>query len=93
MTYDGPYRVISRTGKTFDISVKGKVITVSIDRLKPANVINDNSETQEGANQQPVNDMPEHGRDKPRHEPTSSSNQTRTGRRVRFPDRLQGGFA
>ena len=32
MTYDGPYYVLRRTGKTFDISVKGKIITVSIDR-------------------------------------------------------------
>ena len=71
MTYDRPYRAISRTGKTFDISTKGKVFTVSIDRLKPAYVINDNSETQEGANHQPVSDMPEYDRDKPRHEPTS----------------------
>ena len=34
--YDGPYRVITRNDKFFTLSVKGKLDTVSIDRLKPA---------------------------------------------------------
>uniref|UniRef100_A0AAG5DQR2 Integrase catalytic domain-containing protein n=1 Tax=Anopheles atroparvus TaxID=41427 RepID=A0AAG5DQR2_ANOAO len=33
--YLGPYQVLSRNDKTFQILVKGKPITVSIDRLKP----------------------------------------------------------
>uniref|UniRef100_A0A5S6Q3K9 RNA-directed DNA polymerase n=1 Tax=Trichuris muris TaxID=70415 RepID=A0A5S6Q3K9_TRIMR len=35
-TYDGPYKVISRTSKTFTILVHDKLKTVSIDRVKPA---------------------------------------------------------
>lgn len=34
--YAGPYRVVSRTDKTFVIEVAGQHQTVSIDRLKPA---------------------------------------------------------
>ncbi len=36
--YTGPYRVISRTDKTFVIDYGGRSETVSIDRLKPAHV-------------------------------------------------------
>ena len=93
MTYDGPYRVIRRTGKTFDISVKGKTITVSIDRLKPAYVINGDAVTQEDMNQQSGSNMSVHDQDKDCNESTFSSIRPRSGRRVRIPDRLQGGFA
>ena len=93
MTYDRPYRVIRRTGKTFDISVKGKTITVSIDRVKPSYVINGDAATQEDTNQQPGSNISVHDQDKDSKESTSVSIRTRTGRRVRFPDRLQGGFA
>ena len=34
--YDGPYKVISRSGRIMKILMKGKVETVSIDRVKPA---------------------------------------------------------
>ena len=34
--YDGPYKVISRSGKIMKILMKGKVETVSVDRVKPA---------------------------------------------------------
>ena len=64
LTYDRPYRVTRRTGKTFDISVKGKTITVSIDRLKPAYVINGDAVTQEDTNQQPGSNMSVHDQDK-----------------------------
>ena len=55
--------------------------------------IDGDSATQEDTNQQPGIDLSVHDQDKVIDEPTSSSNQTRIGRRVRFPDRLQGGFA
>ena len=93
MTYDGPYRVIRRTDKTFDISVKGKTITVSIDRVKPAYVINGDAATQEDTNQQLESNISVYDQDKDSEESTSASIRTRKGRRVRFPDRLQGGFA
>jgi hypothetical protein len=34
--YRGPYRVISRRNKTFDINLGHRTLTVSVDRLKPA---------------------------------------------------------
>lgn len=34
--YDGPYEVLSRTNKTFELKVKNRTVRVSIDRLKPA---------------------------------------------------------
>ena len=35
--YDGPYKVIVRSGRVNKILVKGKVETVSLDQVKPAN--------------------------------------------------------
>lgn len=43
--YDGPYKVILRREKTFDIEIKGTSHTVSIDRLKPAFMAMDRSTT------------------------------------------------
>ncbi|KMQ88965.1 gag-pol protein [Lasius niger] len=37
--YDGPYRVVSRNARTFVVHIRGKDVTVSVDRLKPAYVI------------------------------------------------------
>ena len=37
--YDGPYKVIVRSGRVMKILVKGKVETVSLDRVKPAYLI------------------------------------------------------
>ena len=34
--YDGPYKVISKSGRVIKILMKGKVETVTIDRVKPA---------------------------------------------------------
>ena len=34
--YDGPYKVIKRSGRVMKILIKGKVETVSLDRVKPA---------------------------------------------------------
>ncbi|XP_046394237.1 uncharacterized protein LOC124161959 [Ischnura elegans] len=39
--YDGPFRVVNRGKKTFRISVHGREVVVSVDRLKPAFVEND----------------------------------------------------
>ncbi|KAL1512451.1 hypothetical protein ABEB36_002041 [Hypothenemus hampei] len=40
--YTGPYEVVSRTNKTIDIRINGKTITVSLDRTKPAHILQDN---------------------------------------------------
>ena len=39
--YDGPYKVIARSGRVMKIPVKGKVETVSLDRVKPAHLDNE----------------------------------------------------
>lgn len=39
--YDGPYPVVSRNDKTFAIQVRDRLVTVSVDRLKPAYILND----------------------------------------------------
>ena len=39
--YDGPYKVIVRSGRVMKILVKGKVETVSLDRVKPAHLDNE----------------------------------------------------
>ena len=37
-TYDGPYKVVARSGRVIKILVKGKVETVSLDRVKPTHL-------------------------------------------------------
>ena len=37
--YSGPYKVMSRSNKTFNLSVRGQQITVSADRVKPAYIL------------------------------------------------------
>lgn len=39
--YDGPFKVVKRGNKTFVININGKESTVSIDRLKPPFVLNE----------------------------------------------------
>ena len=39
--YDGPYKVIVRSGRVMKILIKGKVETVSLDRVKPAHLDNE----------------------------------------------------
>ena len=39
--YDGPYKVIVRSGRVMKILVEGKVETVSLDRVKPAHLDNE----------------------------------------------------
>jgi cleavage and polyadenylation specificity factor subunit 1 len=39
--YSGPYQVLSRTDKTFQLLVRGKSLTVSTDRVKPAYILHE----------------------------------------------------
>ncbi|XP_017471481.1 PREDICTED: uncharacterized protein LOC108362847 [Rhagoletis zephyria] len=41
--YDGPYPVIRRTTKFFTVSVRGRKVNISLDRLKPAFYANEDS--------------------------------------------------
>ncbi len=80
--FDGPYRVISRMKKHFSIDVRGKHEIVSVDRLKPAHL-----------EHMPTPIIPKYQTPLPPQNAVSPVNgshhrTTRSGRSVRFPDRL-----
>ena len=70
--YDGPYPVVKRTDKHFTININGRHDTVSVDRLKPAHLDIDNT-----------NSTPQ-----PAPSTTPPPHTTRSGRRVHFPHYL-----
>lgn len=39
--YNGPYKILSRSQKFFKLDINGKEITTSIDRVKPAYILED----------------------------------------------------
>lgn len=105
--YDGPFKVLSRTDKTFVIHMRGRDVTVSIDRLKPAFMLAEDIEdvatppqtlqpnytialTPQAA---PAMDVPIADVPVAYPAPAIQQRSTRSGRRVRFPDRLQAGFS
>lgn len=69
--YSGPYKVLRRGKKAFDIEVKGKPMNVTIDRLKPAYVAREDAPTPTEVTAKPAQQEPK---------------KTRSGRIVRFPD-------
>lgn len=85
--YTGPHKVILRGDKTFKLLVKGKQVTVTIDRLKPAFILaddacNDNNITTSLTPPVPAPTVPTQN-------PTTTTRvvrTTRSGRRVHFPD-------
>lgn len=72
--YTGPHAVLERSEKVYKILVKGKPVTVSVDRLKPAYILNDSSRS-------PIDELPD---DTP--PPEKVHTKTRSGRTVKFPD-------
>lgn len=68
--YSGPHKVLQRTPKTFIINIKGKNVTVSIDRLKPAYLMKEDP-------QKPDTALPN---------TKVTRHTTKSGRHVRFPD-------
>lgn len=77
--YQGPFKVIRRRDKSFDVDIKGKIITVSVDRLKPVFAAKDGNDND--ANELITDTLPQ-----PATDPVDQPNTTRSGRRVRFPD-------
>ncbi|XP_033229753.1 uncharacterized protein LOC117181302 [Belonocnema kinseyi] len=103
MPYDGPYPVVSRNEKFFVVHIGGKQKAVSIDRLKPAFVINEHL-THGGTNitlEQPSNlvipPQPAVQRIETPPPPQAPNNQPqqlrRSQRQVKFVDRYQAGFS
>lgn len=93
--YDGPFEVIKRYDKTYKILVNGKPKHISIDRLKAAfiesdqetspNQISDSNSTSLQTSEQntPPDETQTHNQST-----TPPQITTRSGRRVKFPDRL-----
>ena len=88
--YDGPFKVIKRTNKHFTVALNGRNDTVSIDRLKPAHLDSEHSDTNTEHSLPtpaiPTSPSPA----SPTHIPTSTTppHTTRSGRRVHFPTYL-----
>jgi cleavage and polyadenylation specificity factor subunit 1 len=74
--YSGPHKVIARTDKTFIIVVRGRQVTVSADRVKPAFLL---------AQEQRTNTSPPA---QPHAVPAVPSRTTRSGCSVHFPARF-----
>ncbi|XP_028159557.1 uncharacterized protein LOC114352234 [Ostrinia furnacalis] len=89
----GPHAVLKRANKFFTILVKGKPLTVSIDRLKPAYLLEDtttttNKDSRRSKSPEAVKNIADRkSKDKvtEQAEP-AKENTTRSGRHVRFPD-------
>lgn len=72
--YTGPHEVVERNDKVYKIMVKGKQVTVSIDRLKPAYLLVDTPPPDLTVAKEPTPP------------PKSTIKTTRSGRQVRFPN-------
>lgn len=92
--YEGPYPVINRHNEFYTVSIRGRRITVSIDRFKLAYIpVDDDKQTTE-----PRSSGKEVTSSTTRNEPHAASSnteelKTRPLRRIRFPDRYQAGFS
>lgn len=81
--YTGPHAVISRGSKTITIDINGRNSCVSLDRVKPAFVLNDSLETDLSETHQTTQSnvtLPDESEIKPQ--------VTRSGRQVKFNKRL-----
>lgn len=75
-SYNGPFEVLKRGEKTYKILCKGKDVTVSIDRLKPAYTLSDNNTT--------INNFVQPEDTPPITIPVTRT--TRSGRSIKFPN-------
>lgn len=82
--YNGPYQVLKRNEKFFKLNVNGKRQNISIDRIKPAFVELNADDTIDSSKSNQPKEMNASNNVTPDQPPTI----TRSGRRVRIPDRL-----
>lgn len=79
--YTGPHEVVERGDKNFKIRFNGKVVTVSIDRIKPAYILDDTKNNNKAFPEPPV---AQESKSSP--ENKNLIKRTRSGREVRFPN-------
>lgn len=81
--YAGPYRVISRREKTLEIQMERRIVTVSMDRVKPAYILAQETATPEEEPSRETPTAPRRGRTRP----SEAGYTTRSGRISKPPDR------
>ncbi|XP_049886525.1 uncharacterized protein LOC126381011 [Pectinophora gossypiella] len=88
--YEGPYRVLSRTDKFFTLQLPNRQATVSIDRLKPAYILNEDEPTEDTTTPASPEKNAHHTSPPPSNRPTSSTEEkkTQSGRIVKRPVRF-----
>lgn len=95
--YNGPCKVIQRGEKTYTIKISNNNVVVSIDRLKPAFLLDDNIEHHSIENRDVMIPLGIQTKQSESQESDNNRNTTnkyvrRSGRRVRCTDRFQAGF-
>ena len=85
--YDGPFRVLDRRDNYFTLDLNGRSDKVSLDRLKPA-YLEPSPESSSVAQPSPL--PPPTPTSTPPPDTSVPTRTTRSGRQVRFPDRLMG---
>lgn len=87
--YSGPFAVVTRGDKVFKIIVKGKPVTVSIDRIKPAYMLHDTNTT-DNSSPHTLTHIHHHSPSIDHqilpHSDEKIRKTTRSGRQVKFPD-------
>lgn len=94
--YEGPFKVISRSDKYYVVQIKGKDVSVSIDRLKPfyepsadpTNPKSDEGMSNSNRNNNPVPNERKSNSTKKIEVLPNVERRTRYGRKVHFPDRF-----
>jgi cleavage and polyadenylation specificity factor subunit 1 len=84
--YSGPYKVLARTKKTMRLAIKGRTVTVSTDRVKPAYIMvetHDHAATSQAPLDQATQPAPQ-----PSTPSQPVSRTTRSGRSIRLPVRF-----
>lgn len=85
--YNGPYEVIKRNGRTYVILMNGKEKTVTIDRIKPAYIIEDEKSSIIPATMPSAVPVSDKKTAITKQEPSSRT--TRSGRSVKFPEKYK----
>lgn len=97
--YEGPFKVLKRNNKYFTVEIKQKPVNISIDRLKPAFLDNEQELSSESIKSRNSKKGPEFSKSNQQEKcnkrtaeeessnPTVSDRTTKSGRTVRFPDR------